>query len=75
MDPLKAFAATLFCLVLFGLVFRLTRRLMEMAIAAGHAEAKRRQEAEDAVGAMASATEAIPSPQVTPAAHAAGAVP
>ncbi len=75
MDPLKAFAATLFCLALFGLVFRLTRRLMEMAIAAGHAEAKRRQEAEDAAEAITSAAEAIPSPPVTPAVYAAGAVP
>lgn len=75
MDPLKAFAATLFCLALFGLVLRLTRRLMEMAIAAGHAEAKRRQEAEDAAEAAASVTGATPSPQVTPAVHAAGAVP
>lgn len=79
MDPLKAFAATLFCLALFGLVLRLTRRLMEMAIAAGHAEAKRRQEAEDAAEdaaeAAASVTGAIPSPQVTPAVHAAGAAP
>ncbi len=46
MDPLKAAAATLFCLVLFWLVLRLTRRLMEMAIAAGHAEERRRIEAE-----------------------------
>ncbi|MDP4021736.1 hypothetical protein Q8W71_03785 [Methylobacterium sp. NEAU 140] len=42
MDPLKAAAAVVFCLVLFVLAFRLTRRLMDLAIDAGHAEARRR---------------------------------
>lgn len=46
MDPLKAAAALLFCLALFWLVLRLTQRLMEMAIAAGRAEERRRAEAE-----------------------------
>ncbi|MFC6788695.1 hypothetical protein [Methylobacterium komagatae] len=46
MDPLKAAAALLFCLALFWLVLRLTQRLMTMAIAAGHAEERRRLEAE-----------------------------
>lgn len=46
MDPLKAAAATLFCIVLFWLVLRVTRRLMDMAITAGHAEERRRIEAE-----------------------------
>lgn len=71
MDPLKAFAATLFCLVLFGLVLRLTRRLMEMAITAGHAEARRRAEAE---GETVPETAGVPPP-AAPAAQAAGAVP
>ncbi len=71
MDPLKAFAATLFCLVLFGLVLRLTRRLMEMAITAGHAEARRRAEAEEEAG---SGTAGV-SPPAASTAHAAGAVP
>jgi hypothetical protein len=70
-DPLKAFAATLFCLVLFALVLRLTRRLMEMAITAGHAEALRRAKAEeDAVTGAAG----VPPPAASTA-HAAGAVP
>ncbi len=55
MDPLKAAAATLFCLALFWLVLRLTQRLMEMAIAAGHAEERRRLEAE-ALAAQADQT-------------------
>ena len=42
MDPLKAAVATVFCLVLFGLALRLTRRLMDLAVAAGHAEERRR---------------------------------
>jgi hypothetical protein len=59
-DPLKAAAAAAFCLVLFVLALRLTRRLMDLAIAAGHAE-ERRRAAEEA--------EAACPP------HAAGAVP
>lgn len=46
MDPLKAAAATLFCVALFWLVLRLTQRLMDMAIVAGRAEERRRAEAE-----------------------------
>ena len=42
MDPFKAAAATAVCLVLFWLAFRLTRRLVDMAIAAGHVEERRR---------------------------------
>lgn len=77
MDPLKALAATVFCLVLFGLIFRLTRRLMEMAIAAGHAEARRRAE-EEALTADAAPPGADPAAlgSVAPVAvQAAGAVP
>lgn len=77
MDPLKALAATVFCLVLFGLVFRLTRRLMEMAIAAGHAEARRRAD-EEAVSAEAPPLGAEPAAAGSvspPAVQAAGAVP
>jgi hypothetical protein len=69
-DPLKAAAATLFCLVLFWVVLRITRRLMEMAIAAGHAAERRRAE-EEALAAEAGE----PIPASPPAAHAAGAVP
>lgn len=77
MDPLKALAATVFCLVLFGLVFRLTRRLMEMAIAAGHAEVRRRAE-EEALTADAARPGADPATtgSIAPATvQAAGAVP
>ena len=55
MDPLKAAAATAFCLVLFWLAYRLTRRLVDLAIAEGHAEARRLAEAivvQDAAGAV-----------------------
>ena len=72
MDPLKAAAATLFCLVLFWVVLRITRRLMEMAIAAGHAAERRRAE-EEALAAEAGEPGTSPAPP--PAAHAAGAVP
>ena len=54
MDPLKAAAATAVCLVLFWLAFRLTRRLVDMAIAGGYAEERRRlaeEEAQAAAGA------------------------
>jgi hypothetical protein len=70
-DPLKTFAATLFCLVLFGLAFRLTKRLMEMVIAAGHEEARRRALAEDAVVGG----ETTASPAADPAPHTAVVVP
>lgn len=79
MDPLKAAAATLFCLVLFGLILRLTRRLMEMAIAAGHAEERRRAEDEAAIPASAILASVEPASvdgvTAAPPAHAAGAVP
>ncbi|GJE38095.1 hypothetical protein [Methylobacterium persicinum] len=58
MDPLKAAAATLFCLALFWLVLRLTQRLMEMAIAAGRAEEQRRADAE-ALAAQADQTAGV----------------
>jgi len=57
-DPLKAAAATLFCLALFWLVLRLTQRLMEMAIAAGRAEEQRRADAE-ALAAQADQTAGV----------------
>jgi hypothetical protein len=72
-DPLKAAAATLFCLVLFWVVLRITRRLMEMAIAAGHAAEHRRVEEE--ARAAAELGEPVAGPAPPPAAHAAGAVP
>ena len=52
LDPLKAAAATLFCLALFWLAFRLTRRLVDLAIAGGYAE-ERRLLAEEATQAEA----------------------
>ena len=73
MDPLKTFAATLFCLALFWLVLRLTRRLMDMAITAGHAETRRREEAEAIGQAGAMPLEARGVPPTAP--HAVGAVP
>ncbi|MCJ2137734.1 hypothetical protein MKK69_27440 [Methylobacterium sp. J-026] len=42
MDPLKAAAATAVCLALFWLAFRLTRRLVDLVIAGGYAEERRR---------------------------------
>ncbi|GJE51405.1 hypothetical protein GOFOIKOB_4463 [Methylobacterium tardum] len=42
LDPLKAAAATLLCLALFWLAFRLTRRLVDLAIAGGYAEERQR---------------------------------
>jgi len=66
-DPLKAAAATAVCLVLFWLAFRLTRRLVDMAIAGGYAEERRRlaeeeaQAASDAVPQAASGDEATAS--------------
>ena len=48
MDPLKAAAATLLCLALFWLAFRLTRRLVDLVIAGGYAEERRRLEEEAA---------------------------
>lgn len=58
-DPLKAAAATAVCLVLFWLAFRLTRRLVDMAIAGGYAEEQRRlaeEEAQAAEGAVPQAS-------------------
>ena len=52
MDPLKAAAATFVCLALFWLAFRLTRRLVDLAIAGGYAEERRRL-AEEAAQAEA----------------------
>ncbi|MCJ2011329.1 hypothetical protein [Methylobacterium sp. J-076] len=60
MDPLKAAAATLFCVALFWLVLRLTQRLMAMAIAAGHAEEQRRAEAEALAEPADQAAGAVP---------------
>ena len=54
MDPLKAAAATLLCLALFWLAFRLTRRLVDLVIAGGYAEERRRL-AEEAAQAEAGA--------------------
>ncbi|MEE7502901.1 hypothetical protein MMR14E_05800 [Methylobacterium mesophilicum] len=66
MDPLKAAAATLLCLALFWLAFRLTRRLVDLAIAGGYAEERRRlaeEAAQAEAGAVpqASAIRAIPA--------------
>ncbi|GJD34568.1 hypothetical protein [Methylobacterium aerolatum] len=72
MDPLKALAATVFCLVLFVLVLRLTRRLMEMAISAGHAEERRRLEQEALLDAE---TRTSADGDQPPAGHTLGAVP
>ncbi len=66
MDPLKAAAATLLCLALFWLAFRLTRRLVDLVIAGGYAEERRRL-AEEAAQAEAE-VEAI---RATPASLAA----
>lgn len=55
MDPLKAAAAAAFCLVLFWLAYRLTRRLVDLAIAQGHAQERRLAEetaVQDAAGAV-----------------------
>jgi hypothetical protein len=57
-DPLKAAAATLLCLALFWLAFRLTRRLVDLVIAGGYAEERRRL-AEEAAQAE-SEVEAVP---------------
>lgn len=54
-DPLKAAAATLLCLALFWLAFRLTRRLVDLAIAGGYAEERRRLAEEEAAQAEAEA--------------------
>ncbi|SDN77633.1 hypothetical protein SAMN05216360_11160 [Methylobacterium phyllostachyos] len=54
-DPLKAAAATLLCLALFWLAFRLTRRLVDLAIAGGYAEERRRLAEEEAAQAEAGA--------------------
>ncbi|MCJ2096591.1 hypothetical protein MKK67_29395 [Methylobacterium sp. J-072] len=61
MDPLKAAAATAVCLVLFWLAFRLTRRLVDMAIAGGYAEERRRLAEEEAQAAL----DAVPQASVT----------
>lgn len=62
MDPLKAAAATLLCLALFWLAFRLTRRLVDLAIAGGYAEERRRLAEEEAAQAE---TEAGAVPQAS----------
>jgi hypothetical protein len=54
-DPLKATAATFVCLVLFWLAFRLTHRLVDMAIAGGYAEESRRLAEERLLPAEAAA--------------------
>ena len=61
-DPLKAAAATLLCLALFWLAFRLTRRLVDLAIAGGYAEERRRLAEEEAAQAE---TEAGAVPQAS----------
>lgn len=53
MDPLKAGVALLVCLLLFWLIYRLTLRMVDLGIAAGHAEERRRLEAEAAADAEA----------------------
>lgn len=60
MDPLKAAAAAAFCLILFVLAYRLTRRLVDVAIAQGHAEERRRlaEEAAEAQGAAGAVPQA-----------------
>ena len=42
MNPFRAAATAAFCLILFWLAYRLTRRLVDLAIARGHAEERRR---------------------------------
>ncbi|SFL41101.1 hypothetical protein [Methylobacterium pseudosasicola] len=70
MDPLKAAAATAVCLVLFWLAFRLTRRLVDMAIAGGYAEERRRL-AEEEAEATADAVPQASARRATPASLAA----
>lgn len=66
MDPLKAAAATLVCLALFWLAFRLTRRLVDLAIAGGYAEERRRL-AEEAAQGDAGAVPQASAIRATPA--------
>ncbi len=64
MDPLKAAAATAVCLALFWLAFRLTRRLVDLVIAGGYAEERRRlaeEAAEEAAIRTAAANAALNS--------------
>lgn len=70
MDPLKAAAATLLCLALFWLAFRLTRRLVDLAIA-GYAEERRRLAEEEAAQAEAGAVPQASAIRATPASFAA----
>lgn len=66
MDPLKAAAATLLCLALFWLAFRLTRRLVDLAIAGGYAEERQRL-AEEAAQAEAGVVPQASAIRATPA--------
>lgn len=70
LDPLKAAAATLLCLALFWLAFRLTRRLVDLAIA-GYAEERRRLAEEEAAQAEAGAVPQASAIRATPASFAA----
>lgn len=70
-DPLKAAAATLLCLALFWLAFRLTRRLVDLAIAGGYAEERRRLAEEEAAQAEAGAVPQASAIRATPASFAA----
>jgi len=71
LDPLKAAAATLLCLALFWLAFRLTRRLVDLAIAGGYAEERRRLAEEEAAQAEAGAVPQASAIRATPASFAA----
>ncbi|GJE61188.1 hypothetical protein [Methylobacterium trifolii] len=53
MNPLKAAIAVAACALLFWLALRVTRRFVDIGIAAGHAEERRRLEAEAAEEARA----------------------
>lgn len=66
LDPLKAAAATLLCLALFWLAFRLTRRLVDLAIAGGYAEERQRL-AEEAAQAEAGVVPQASAIRATPA--------
>jgi len=50
MQPLKVAAAVALCVILFWLGLRLTRRAVDLGIAAGRDEARRRGEDPDAPG-------------------------
>lgn len=46
MSPVKIAAALAVCVLLFWLAFRITRVMVDLGIAAGHAEVRRREDEE-----------------------------